>query len=164
MNWIIQLVPQEFRRGNITLNAIDSMSPLPTCRHSFQWSISTRFHGSKFSLLFFITAGILQHLRGGERRGGTNTKYLSNLAPDSYNLHDPPLYYIMLERFLPLSSETVNSFRLIIRVCRNPRARVQLTYRAAIANKERKSFNEETGGYKGFTRKPASSIVTTGNK
>lgn len=47
--------------------------------------------GAKFSLLFFIAAGILQHWGvGEEEEEGTNARDLCRLSPDSYNLHDLP--------------------------------------------------------------------------
>lgn len=90
MDWFSQSVPREFRRGSMALNPIDQTFPLRTYSHFYQWNISIRLHGSKFSPLFFITVSILQHSRMGRRRDRTNAKYLCTLAPDSYNLHSPP--------------------------------------------------------------------------
>lgn len=92
------------------------MFPLPTYSHSYQWSISIRLCGSKFSLLFFITAGIFQHGRVGRRKERTNAKYRCKLAPDSYNLHEPPFILTNAGEISSLPSKAANSFRQVTRV------------------------------------------------
>lgn len=116
MGCFSQLVPWEFRRGSIALNPVDRTFPLPTYSHSYQWSISIRLCGNKFSLLFFITAGILQHREMGRRKERTNAKYLCKPAPDSYNLHEPPLILTNAGEISSLPSKAANFFRQMTRV------------------------------------------------
>lgn len=134
MGCFSQLVPREFRRGSIALNPIDRMFPLPTYSHSYQWSISIRLRGSKFSLLFFITAGILQHGGVGRRKERTNAKYRCKLAPDSYNLHEPFFMLTNAGEISSLPSKAANSFRQV---------RVLFLGTAAMENKERGSLPEK---------------------
>lgn len=112
------------------------MFPLPTYSHSFQWSISIRFHGSKFSLLFFITAGILQRRGVGEEEGKEQMPNICARWPQTAITVILPLYYVVLERFLPFCSKAASSCRRV-RVSRNLRARVLLTGTIALINKER---------------------------
>lgn len=74
--------------------------------------------------------------RGRRRERVTNARDLGKLAPDIHNLHDPPLYHMILERFLPFPSKAASSFRLITSVGRNLEARVWLLGTATVVNKE----------------------------
>lgn len=151
--WFNQLVPREFRRRSITLNPIDRTFPLPTYSHSYQRSISIGFTGANF-LHYFLLHQVSSSTGEGAEERKTKCQLLSQLALDSYNLHGPPFIPHNAGEISSLLSKAASSFRLIIRVGRNLRARVQLFGTVALVNKERESFSKGTGGKGKFTRNP----------